>query len=284
MPSSRHAYHSCYISAPIGLSLGTLPELLAARNIAWEWASNTDLAEQNSRDQIAAADFALIVLNGTRADYRGAFDAGIAAGLDKPVFLLQSKVRPLPIDLRLFTLAKVKLSDRNALEFHLDLFLATPRELVRVSTASKPATGISRPPSGSILLKPPFESFLERRVFEAIVAAGGNAIVEAATSPQARYRPDLLASFSEVEPELLDLVAIEVKHRVAPGDASKVDDRLLGFMTSSRVKIGFVVTDEAPPHREQQLSPNILWVSIGLFETLAKSGRLGAYVRDWMRR
>jgi hypothetical protein len=125
---------------------------------------------------------------------------------------------------------------------------------------------------------------MERRVFDAVLAAGGSAIGEPTTGSQLRYRPDLLASFGAVEPELLDLVAIEVKNRVATGEASKVEDRLLGFMASARVKTGFVITSAPPPSRGQQLSPNILWVSIELFEDLAQSGQLGAYVRETRNR
>lgn len=284
MPNSAPTYNRCYISAPIGLSLGALPELLAARGIAWEWAQNTNLAEQNSRDQIAAADFALIVLNRTRADYQGIFDAGIAAGLDKPAFLLQSKARPLPVDLRRFASAKVSLSDRNALEFHLDLFLATPRDSVRASVSSKPVSSLIRRQSDPNSVGPLLKSDMERRVFDAVLAAGGTAIAEPATESHLRYRPDLLASFGAIEPQLLDLVAIEVKTRVATGEALKVEDRLLGFMASARVKTAFVITGAPPPIRGQQLSPNILWVSIELFEDLAHSGRLGGYVRETRNR
>ncbi|WP_439538945.1 hypothetical protein [Sphingomonas sp.] len=284
MSSSLPAYHRCYISAPVGLKLGALPELLTAHGIAWEWADGTNPAEQNSRDQIAAADFVLIVLNGTRADYQGVFDAGIATGLDKPAFLLQGTTRPLPVDLRRFASAKVSLNDKDALEFHLELFLSTPRDSTRPAEASKPATGLIRPQSGAGAVEPPLASGLERRVFDAVIAAGGTAIAEPPMVTRSRYRPDLLASFGEIEPELLDLVAIEVKGRVEGGEASKVEDRLLAFMTSARVKTGLVITEALPPSRGQQLSPNILWLSIDLFEQLAQSGRVGGYVRETRNR
>lgn len=284
MPSSGPRYHRCYISAPIGLKLGALPELLTEHGIAWEWADTTSPAEQNSRVQIATADFVVIVLNGTRADYQGVFDAGVASGLDKPAFLLQQSKRPLPADLGRFASAKVSVNDRNALEFHLEMFLATPRDSARTPMAPKSPTGVLRSDGPINRIEPRFDSGLERRVFDAVVAAGATAIAEPATVTQSRYRPDILASFSEVEPDLLDLVAIEVKRRVGGGEASKVDDHLLGFMASARVKTGFVVTEALPPRREQQLSPNVLWFSIDLFEELAQSGRLGTYVRETRNR
>lgn len=284
MPSSPPAYHRCYISAPVGRKLGALPEILTAHGIVWEWADDANPAEQNSRDQIAAADFVLIVLNGTRADYQGVFDAGIATGLNKPAFLLQGTTRPPPVDLRRLPSAKVSLNDKGALEFHLELFLSTPRDSTHAEVAAKPSTGFIRPQGGVSSVAPPLASGLERRVFDAVIAAGGTAIAEPSMVPLSRYRPDLLASFGEIEPELLDLVAIEVKGRVEGGEASKIEDRLLAFMTSARVRTGLIITGALPPSRGQQLSPNILWLSIELFEELAQSGRVGAYVRETRNR
>lgn len=284
MPSSPPDYARCYISAPVGLKLGSLPELLTAHGIAWEWANATNPAEQNSRDQIAAADFVLIVLNGTRADYQGVFDAGIATGLNKPAFLLQGTRRPLPVDLRRFASAKVSLDDRAALEFHLELFLSTPKESTRPPVTATPATSLIRPQSRGSTTEQKFASALERRVFDAVIAAGGTAIAEPPVGPKSRYRPDLLASFGETETALLDLVAIEVKRQVEVSEASKVEDRLLAFMISARVRTGLVLTEAQPPSRGQQLSPDILWLSIKLFEELAQSRRLGAYVRQTRNR
>ena len=105
-------YHRCFISAPIGLELGVLPELLVERGISWEWAKDDTIESQGPTSRIAAADFVLIVLNGTRADYRGVFDAGVAVGLGKPILLIQTRARGLPLDLRRFTTVKVGLRVR----------------------------------------------------------------------------------------------------------------------------------------------------------------------------
>lgn len=280
-PVMQH-YKRCYISAPIGLSLGSLPELLGARAIGWEWANNGNFARLNSLHRIESADFMLVVLNGTRADYQGLFDAGIGLGLKKPIFILQAKSRPLPVDLKQFQSAKVSLTDRSALEFHLDLFLATPSEEARKEVPLTSSVDRNQAPFNSVELH--FESDLERRAFNAVSAAGGSAISEPTNNFGSRYRPDLLASFDWVKSDLDGLVAIEVKSSVAAKDASKVEDRIMKFLTGARVSTSFIITADDPPVRDQQLSQNIFWISISRFESLAQSGRLGAYVRETRNR
>jgi len=280
----RHL-QQCFISAPFGLALGVLPELLAKRGVSWEWAKDATLQGQDAKMGIAAADFLLVVLNGTRADYRGAFDAGVAVGLGKPVLLIQTNARMLPLDFRSFTTVKASLSNRDALNFHLDLFLATPTSALRPADrevrGSLEQTPIPSKPDQSQI---PFKSALELRAYEAIVAAGGSAIYEPRTDSEVRFRPDLLAWLGHLDAELLDPVVIEVKHRAEPITARRLEEQLLGFMHGARVRTALVVTVMPPPPREQQASPNVLWLTIDEFERLAQTGHLGVFVREMRNR
>ncbi|HEX7913047.1 MAG TPA: restriction endonuclease [Paraburkholderia sp.] len=113
----QQRYQRCFISAPFGVELGSLPELLEERGISWEWAKDEAGETQNAETGLANADFIIVVLNGTRADYRGIFDAGIAIGLRKPILLIQTKSRVLPIDFRWFSTVKTSLSNHDALPF-----------------------------------------------------------------------------------------------------------------------------------------------------------------------
>lgn len=132
-------FRRCCVSAPFGLDLGVLPKLLAERQITWEWAKDGSFDRDDASSRIATADFSIVVLNGSRSDYRGAFDAGLAVALKKPVFLIQTKARALPLDLRLFTTVRSNLSNREALSFHLDLFLTTPAEVLAGAEAEHSA-------------------------------------------------------------------------------------------------------------------------------------------------
>lgn len=48
-------YRRCFISAPFGLELGALPDLLAEREISWEWAKDATLETHDAASGIAAA-------------------------------------------------------------------------------------------------------------------------------------------------------------------------------------------------------------------------------------
>jgi len=282
--TSHNQYRRCFISAPFGLALGFLPELLEERGISWEWSKDPLLEDQDANSGIAAADFALVVLNGTRADYRGVFDAGIAVGLGKPVLLIQTRARTLPIDFRRFTTVKANLSNRDALNFHLDLFLAAPPAMTRPAGTEK--DGREQLPRSS---KPrnveiPFDSELERRAYDAVVAAGGSVISQPRADPSAKFRPDLLASLGHLDAELLDPVAIEVRGLTEPSLVRRLEDQLMGFMQGARVRTALVLTAMPSDPRQQQISPNILWLAIDEFETLARSGRLGDFVRETRNR
>lgn len=277
-PEPTNHYQRCFISAPIGLELGALPGLLADRGISWEWAKDEPIDSHGPTSRIAAADFVLIVLNGTRADYRGVFDAGIAVGLGKPVLLIQAKARPIPLDFRQFTTVKASLSNGEALGFHLDLFLAAPP-----STPSPPVERSEREhasrPSRTRVPQRPFETELEHRAYAAVLDAGGSAIAQPSSGREVRYRPDLLAWLGHLDAELLDPAVIEVRSRVDPKTARRLEEQLLSFMQAARVRTALVLTAAPPPEREQQLSPNVLWLTIDEFESLARTAQLGTHVR-----
>ncbi|CAG2139728.1 hypothetical protein [Cupriavidus plantarum] len=282
-------YHRCYISAPFGLDLGRLPELLADRQISWEWAKSGVHERYDAMAGIKDADFALVVMNGTNADIHGAFDTGIAMGLGKPVFLIKTGAGPLPIDLNHLLIVESGLENADALGFHLDAFLATPptpasplatEDIERSKLQLWHRTTKLRLPQ----LHGDAGTALEKRVFDAVTAAGGSPISEpthhAGNMLGSKFRPDFLAWLGHVEPELLNPVVIEVKIRFDPQRGRQLEEQLLTFMQASRLRMALVVTEVPPPHREQQLSPNILWLPIADFEALLSSGELGTYVRE----
>ena len=279
---SKHGYQRCFISAPFGVELESLPDILGERGISWEWAKDETGEIQSAEAGLASADFIIVVLNGTRADYRGIFDAGIAVGLRKPIFLIQTKSRVLPIDFRWFSTVKTSLSNHDALSFHLDLFLTAPHATQNsaVSAPSPSMRELPLVPSKPRERTQRFNSELERRVYQAVVSAGGAAVSEPRSGPDAKYRPDLLAWLGNLDPDMLDPVVIEIKGHTIRNDAQRLEERLLGFMQAARVQMALVLTEEPTPHRDQQLSPNVLWLTIDEFEKLTSSAQLGTYVRN----
>jgi hypothetical protein len=274
-------YRRAYISAPLGLNLGWLPRLLLERDITWEWAKQQPERPHTPERTIAAADFLIGILNGTRGDYRVLYEAGMATGLGRPVLLIMTRARPLPIDLQTFSVAKVGLGKRRALAFQLDLFLNSPERSVALGEPAKATGGGLAPES-----KWPTSKFgrlaiseLEQEICAAIKKGGGSALVQPKSESLSAYTPDLLAWLGNQDPTLLDPAVIEVKQRVAPRDALKVEERLLAFMAATGVRTGFIITAESPPKRKQVL-PNIYWLELKRFAQLVASRNLPAHLRD----
>ncbi|MCR2831539.1 hypothetical protein NR402_14785 [Acidithiobacillus ferrooxidans] len=276
----RKDYRRCFIAAPFGLDLGVIPELLSRRGISWEWGKAEESERLDSKKIIEVVDFVIVVLNGTKSDYRCVLEAGVAVGLSKPIFLIQTKTRTLPLELGGASYVKSSLLNRDALSFHLDLFLSTPDSL-----PSKSDLGLinvkKQPRTENVLRKEShsLESQLEQRVYEAVLSAGGYAISQPKSEIAEKYRPDLLAWLGNLDSELLDPVVIEVKGQVDTKRAFMVDEQLLKFMQLAHLKMALVLTESPPPKREQQLSPNVLWFTISEFEKLVASGKFGEYVR-----
>lgn len=284
MPSqSIIPYRRCFISAPFAMDLGELPAVLAERGIEWEWAKEASTVVNRQSSDFALADFVLVVINGTRADYRGAFDAGVAVGLRKPILVIQTNSREIPLDFQQFTTVKTGLRNRDALRFHLDLFLATPAMTVEAVDVKRPSRDVARLASPAHFSPHYAGRVLELRAYDAVVAAGGSAILEP-ENKSGSYRPDLLAWLGHLDAELLDPVLIEVRRRVDSKIARELEQRILGFMQASRVRMALVLTEFPPPERKQQLSPNLIWLTLDEFEKLARNAGLGSYVRETRNR
>lgn len=278
--SSRHPYQRCFISAPYGVDLAALPRLLGERQIAWEWAKDEPSVLQSATTGIEKADFVIIVLNGTRADYRGVFDAGIATGLRKPVLLVQTKSHLLPIDLRLFLTVKASLTDYEAIGFHLDLLLSSPHRAAAGTAVKLGEPSVPPRRHKPEETTPRFDSQLERRAYEAILRVGGTAVATTQGTSDTKFRPDFLAWLGHLDADLFDPVAIEIKGHIIAGDMQQLEERLFGFIQAARVQMALILTEDPTPRREQQFSPNVIWMSLDLFEELATKGDLGNYVRN----
>lgn len=271
-----------FVSAPYGLPLGALPELLAERSVAWEWAKDSSGSRSNSSSAIAEADIFIGVLNRSAFDYAVLYEIGIAAGLRKPILLIMTPRRTLPIDLRAFSVVRVSLSNRRALAFHLDAFLTAPAR----SIFDNPASSISPAPeppgmtSSQVMWKNTPESELERQVFELVERSGGSALAQPEVESGGRYKPDLLVWLGSHDPELLDPAVIEVKAQVEPAAIRSTEHQLASFMGATGVRTGIVITSGPIPERAWQNWPNIFWLDLATFKELVESSRLGPYLRE----
>ncbi|MGJ4925591.1 hypothetical protein ACQR1I_09735 [Bradyrhizobium sp. HKCCYLS2038] len=268
------------------MDLGSLPGALSARGINWEWAKENSSGIPNAHAAIRRAQVFIGVLNGTNSDYRVVYEVGVAAGLEKSILLITSPRRKLPFDLRPFSVARLKLTDHRALNFHLDAFLAAPARSVFEEHA-RILRGASQSlivPDSGRRMTDTFHSGLEKEVFELIIQAGGTAIAQPQAEQSEGYRPDLLVWLGSYDPELLDPAVIEVKGRVDPKDVRSIEERLLNFMNVSGVRTGLVITSEAFLRRSQPIWPNLFWLDLSTFSALLRSSQLGSHLREMRNR
>ncbi len=272
---------TCYISAPFGLNLGELPSLLLSRNISWDWASNEIDGAENYRRAIQKADMFVGVLNRTKADYRVVHEAGIAAGLDKHILLILTPSLKLPIDLSLYSVARAPLSDRTALAFHLDAFLATPkrgifenRDTAGVTALEPIARSLTWTDTGRRM-----DSDIERQLCDVLSQNGVSFLAEPVLGDVKRYRPDFLIWLGSQDPELLDPAVIEVKAQVDRGRMHEVEQQLMTFMSAAGARSAIIVTQDPAPERKQQGWPNIFWLDIATISNLINTSKLGSHLR-----
>jgi hypothetical protein len=194
------------------------------------------------------------------------YEAGIANGLGKPVLLVTTRARPLPLEQTYFSLAKVRLENRSALAFQLDVFLAVPHQDIFSRDAEYQSAAPSPPPPKPRSEAPGGfhgpESDLERRVYQIVEASGGTVQAQPHPPSGSKFRPDFLVWLGQQESELLDPAVIEVKGYVDSNDVRKFEQQLLSFMEAAGVRTGLVVTAGPVPPREQQLSVNVFWLDV----------------------
>ncbi|KQV28202.1 hypothetical protein ASC97_07635 [Rhizobium sp. Root1203] len=276
--------HRCYISAPYGIDLGSLPVLLGERQIGWNWASEDVPGELGYVKGIERCDFVLAVLDGTKSDHRVLYEMGIGEGLGKPIFVVALNKRVNSFAMSKFSIATVGLGEAAALAFQLDLFLSTPhetiftRELPSPSHARPVVPKIERSGAGAAR-----GSALEQRVYEIIIGAGGSAIVEPKDDAGAAA-PDLLMWLPHQEPSLLDPAVIEVKLSGTHQIARTVERRLLSFMQAGGVQSALLLTADEPVPRFRSIAPNFFWLSVDDFERLILEGHLGFHLRGMRNR
>lgn len=263
------------------MSLGELPMLLGERRIGWNWSEDASVGTRYA-PMIQRCDFVIAVLDGSQSDQRVLYEVGLAEGLGKPVFFIASNKRVSRSAHALFALVDVKLSDREALSFHLDTFLSTPH--VNVFDKNRPPLPSSSfEPKDSVLPVHPFHSQLEARIYTTITEIGGSAIVEP-KHDKSRFRPDMLMWLGSQDPELFDPAVIEIKSRIDANNAHRAEKQLLEFMVAAGIGCGLLLTEQEPPQKRRPISPYIFWLSVDQFVSLARDGKLGSHVRNLRNR
>ncbi len=277
-------FHRCYISAPFGIDLGSLPILLGQRQIAWNWAAADVPGEVGYATGIERCDFVIAVLDGSRSDHRVLYEMGVAEGLGKPIFVVAINKRPNTFATSKFAVATVGLDEAVALGFQLDLFLSTPHESIFIR--AKQSSELSPPVTPKVAREgiATLEGFaLEKRIFDEIIQAGGSAIAEPRNDLKLAA-PDLLMWLPLQEPSLLDPAVIEVKKTATVQVVKNLERQLLPFMQAGGIQSALLLTQDGPPPKFRSTVPYFFWLSVNQFVDLIRSGNLGTHLRHLRNR
>lgn len=125
MPTRR--FNTCFIAAPQGVDTLPLRQALEERDITWWDATSVTHGSSLLRSiesAIAKADFMCAVLASGFHTENVLFEIGLARGRGRPLLLITEPSMAVPSMLESVTVARVGALDRDAMDLHLDTFLA----------------------------------------------------------------------------------------------------------------------------------------------------------------
>ena len=130
--SEAQELRTCFVTAPSGVKLDTLIEVLQSRNIRVLAPFNLLVIGQplsaQLQDVISRVDLIIGVLTNIEVSSNVLFELGFAHGTGKKIILI-SPPSPthIPFDLREFLVIRAELDNREAIDFALDQILSAPK-------------------------------------------------------------------------------------------------------------------------------------------------------------
>jgi len=211
------------------------------------------------------ADFVAVVLPSVPTPPRVIYEAGVAAGLGKPVLVLSAGRMDLPFDVGAINVVRLEGANTRAVEMHLEAFLSTlpqrrrarqihsqkpssqreeahafawaHRELVELKEARGSLHGRSqRSNTANDFVRLGFR--LEDLVINLFRKAG----YATTPSPGPDYGIDLAVSSAEVQRDLGGPLLVEIKSRLAPNAVRDVVRDISKLIALGRGSFGLVIT------------------------------------------
>ncbi|MGE3553020.1 MAG: hypothetical protein AB7M93_09105 [Candidatus Obscuribacterales bacterium] len=235
-------FRSCFITAPFGTNLHVVEAVLHDHGISIRKPSIKPVAltqlEVLSK-AIRSADFMIAILEGNKDASNLLFEIGLAAGMKKPVLLVVDPKTEMPSNLRSFHYLKAKSDDRQALAFHLEIFLKHSKaELSKPKELEKKKRDVN-----------PLNRSLEslRQTIGASPTQFQETLMSLLTEQRIEYdlsqRPDDYYDFAiwldDIEPTVSNPVLVELKTHL-PSDTLNLEARLQESLKKSGSEIGIV--------------------------------------------
>lgn len=293
--SRNQSLKTCFISAPFGVDLGALTNVLDKAQIHWEWAKSesaySDRLPGNLRKIIRDVDFLVAVLFGNSADANTIFEIGIAVGAGKPVLLIVVNDTQIPFDLAGLLQVRSSLHDENTIQLHLDLMMRSVAQGYRYNVSASQKSRRAKSSSGTDVAHieakgPVVASAFESEVLALIERAGGTVVRQPRTHVEVtKFIPDALVWLPTTDPELLNPAVIEVRTFLSLGKApGELEQRMLAFLQQTGVRTGLIIVRDLQRQAiaEVQGGPllNIFTLEFEKFRHLLTTGELVNYLRQ----
>lgn len=230
---------------------------------------------ENTAELISAADAVIVVLAG-KETANSLFEAGMAIGLGKPLLVVAEDVAEIDgqiPDRILSALPRVraKLTDGDALGFHVEAFLDGVRQKSSETVVTGTAPRIS-PPKGSTMRRSQPASPLETRLLNAFETAVEISAVhlEPQLNNSRRFRPDFavwLDSSTHVIPNPL-IVELKGRRAAMSGHRDRWLEQLQSYAYDTGVGAVMLVEDLSAPLSIVRLNPVVFQVGLRDLEVL----------------
>ena len=273
---------TCFISAPSGVNLSKIRELLSVKGVKFILPSEIISYGQNISEKISEAisqsDLFLAVFDKSYESGNTFFELGIAAAQKKQIIILSPPNFEIPSDLTGFLYLRADAENTEALGFTIDQLLEAPIKKKKKippkkrSKATKPSSiKVAELVEKFNLLSPDVTGYkLESFVAEMLKESGISILTVRQPEGAANvFGADIAIWSDDLGSILGNPILIEIKKGIRSHDqVNKITNQLLGYLQKTNSRSALVLYLEGIPSREAQNIArvfNIFFFQIGEF-------------------
>ncbi|MDQ2829008.1 MAG: nucleotide-binding protein [Chloroflexota bacterium] len=289
-----YGWRTCFISASIGVKLGTIKTLLQERGIEPLVLSEMLAVGTSVLDQVAEvtarADFVVAILGLTNSNANVYYEIGYAQALGKRVLVVAPPGLALDSDIVNMPFVQADAENRRVIDFALDQVLAAPKpskyKLNGSTDKSKPIGSLSHELINQLhaLGDHATEVEIASIVEEALRASGISIVVN---SRAREGTADMAIWSDELDVWGGNPLLIEIKRDLQTKEyIDHTHDQVLAYLESSNSPAALVLYAEGPPSRDLLFSslPIIMFLQTHeLLERLTSSS-FGSIMRELRNR
>lgn len=290
---------SCYVIAPPDAEISPLLEAFRTRGFEPFFISDFLRRGERRPSQIRTAfrsvNFVVALLYAHRSVNNVLFEIGVAVGLNKPVFIFSDGQFGLPSDLDSIQIQIVDLNNHREIAEHVAASMSADE------VAKADQIDYERPPARAAFdtkasrradrnkLQHAIQNIrgaenqltghqLETRLTDAFSGAGLTVVRASHKKPRAAELPDLALWVDDVQKEIGNPIAIEIKRQLGPNNLRDAIEQLAASLTTVGASAGIVLHtnyDLVLADHLQQASPPIYVFSVSELLDLLEENRLG---------